>query len=196
MAIDIPRGRGRLNSVQLLPPEAEEDVAWAYAALRDRKQTQEDILESFNLRLAVKGLGPISKSAFSRASIRSARTAHKLGEVREIASTLATKFEDGTNEDVIILVSEMIKTTIFEMLENLGSLKPSPMMAEMMANYASALKSAQQAQKVAADTKKVVNDNFKKQLSDTVDKVAQVKGLSPEAKEEFKKLLFGVVDGK
>lgn len=192
---DFPRGRGRLNSVQLLPPEAEEDVAWAFQALRERKKTQDDILESFNLRLAVKGLGPISRSAFNRASIRSARAAHRLGEVREIAATIATKFEDGVDENVTLLVSETIKTLVFEMLENAGPLKATPMTAEMIANCAAALKSAQQAEKSAADTKKAVNDNFKKKIGETVDKVAQVKGLSAEAKEEFKKLLFGVVDG-
>lgn len=196
MAGDIPRGRGRLNSIQLLPVEAEEDVAWAFQALRERKKTSEEILESFNLRLAVKGIGPISKSAFNRASIRAARHATRLGEVREIATALATKFEEGTDENVTIMVSETIKTLIFEMLENSKTLSATPMTAEMMANFANALKASEQAEKVAADKKKVVNDAFRKQADAAIEKVAQVRGLSPQAKEEFKKLLFGVVDGQ
>lgn len=194
--MSMVRGRGRLSSVDLLPIEAEEDVAWAFAELRARKKTQEDILESLNLRLAVKGLGPISKSAFNRSAIRTARMAHRLGEVREIATALSSKFEDGGDEDLTLLVSETIKSLVFETLENAGRLKADGLTAEMLANFALALKSAEQAKKVTADTRKVIEANFRKQATDAIEKTAGVKGLTAEAKEEFKRLLFGVVDGK
>ena len=194
--MSMVRGRGRLSSVDLLPIEAEEDIAWAFAELRSRKKTQEDILESLNLRLAVKGLGPISKSAFNRAAIRTARMAHRLGEVREIATALSSKFEDGGDEDLTLLVSETIKSLVFETLENAGRLKADGLTAEMLANFALALKSAEQAKKVTADTRKVIEANFRKQANDAIEKTAGVKGLTAEAKEEFKRLLFGVVDGK
>lgn len=194
--MSMVRGRGRLSSVDLLPIEAEEDVAWAFAELRARKRTQEDILESLNLRLALKGLGPISKSAFNRAAIRTARMAHRLGEVREIATALSSRFEDGGDEDLTLLVSETIKSLVFETLENAGRLKADGITAEMLANFALALKSAEQAKKVTADTRKVIEANFKKQAGEAIEKAAGVKGLTAEAKEEFKRLLFGVVDGK
>lgn len=189
-----PRGRGRLSSIDLLPPEAEEDIAWAFGELRKRNRTQEEILESFNLRLAVKGLGPISKSAFNRAAIRTARMAHRLGEVREIANALSSRFEDGGDESLTLLVSETIKSLVFETLENAGRLRADGVTAEMLANFALALKSAEQAKKVTADTRKVIEANFKKQANEAIEK-AGVKGLSAETKEEFKRLLFGVVDG-
>lgn len=195
MARQVPRGRGRLSSLDLLPIEAEEDVVWAFGELRDRKRTQEDILESLNIRLAMKGLGPISKSSFNRAAIRTARMAHRLGEVREIATALSSKFEDGGDEDLTLLVSETIKSLVFETLENAGNLRADGMTAEMLANFALALKSAEQAKKVTADTRKVIEANFKKQANEAIEKTAGVKGLSTEAKEEFKRLLFGVVDG-
>lgn len=194
--MSMVRGRGRLSSVDLLPIEAEEDIAWAFAELRSRKKTQEDILESLNLRLAVKGLGPISKSAFNRAAIRTARMAHRLGEVREIATALSSRFEDGGDEDLTLLVSETIKSLVFETLENAGRLKADGLTAEMLANFALALKSAEQAKKVTADTRKVIEANFRKQANDAIEKTAGAKGLTAEAKEEFKRLLFGVVDGK
>lgn len=193
MARDVP-GKDRLSSIDLLPPEAEEDVAWAFAELRARKKTKEEIHESFNLRLAVKGLGPISRSAFSRASVRTARMAGRLGEVREIATALASRFEDGGDEDLTLLVSETIKSLIFEMLENAGKLKADGLTAEMMANLATALKSAEQAKKVTADTRKVIEANFKKKADAAIDSAAGVKGLSSEAKAEFRRLLFGVTN--
>ena len=184
--------RGRLSSVDLLPPEAEEDVAWAFGELRRRKMTQEDIRDQLNLRLKLKGLPPISPSAFSRAAVRTARMANRLGEVREMASALASKFEDGGDEDLTLMVSETLKTLIFEMLENAGNLKANPLTAEMMANLATAFASAERAKKISADTRKIIERDFRKKADDAIEKVSSVKGLSAEAKEAFKRELFGV----
>lgn len=195
MARQVPRGRGRLSSLDLLPIEAQEDVLWAFAELRSRKKTQDEILESFNLRLTVKGIGPISRSAFNRSAIRTARMAHTLGEVREIANALASRLEDGGDENLTLLLSETIKTLVFEMLENAGKLRADGPTAEMMANYALAVKSAEQTKKIAAETRKISEANFMKRANEAIEKTAGAKGLSTEAKEEFKRLLFGVVDG-
>ncbi|MBB4016722.1 hypothetical protein GGR16_001728 [Chelatococcus caeni] len=191
----MARGRGRLSSIDLLPPEAEEDVAWAFAQLRERKMTQEEIREQLNLRLKLKGIDAISSSAFNRAAVRTARMAHRLGEVREIASALATKFEDGGDEKLTLLVSETIKSLVFELLENAGNLKATPLTAEMVANLATAVASAERAKKISADTRKIIEKDFRKKVDDAVDKVGAFKGLSPEAKEDFKRELFGVRDG-
>lgn len=184
--------RGRLSSLDLLPIEAEEDVAWAFAELRARKQTQDDIRDALNLRLKMKGLDPISASAFNRAAVRTARMAHRLGEVREMASALATKFEDGGDEDLTLMVSETIKALIFEMLENAGNLKANPLTAEMMANLATALSGAERAKKISADTRKMIERDFAKKAEAAIEKVSDAKGLSPETTEAFKRELFGV----
>lgn len=187
--------RGRLSSLDLLPIEAEEDVVWAFAELRGRKATQEDIREALNLRLRMKGIEPISSSAFNRAAVRTARMAHRLGEVREMASALASKFEDGGDEDLTLMVSETLKTLIFEMLENAGNLKANPLTAEMMANFATALASAERAKKISADTRKLIEKDFRKQADAAIEKVATAKGLTPETREAFRRELFGVRDG-
>ncbi|MGO4735968.1 phage protein Gp27 family protein [Bosea sp. 2KB_26] len=187
--------RGRLSSLDLLPIEAEEDIAWAFAELRGRKQTQDDIREALNLRLKLKGIAPISPSAFNRAAVRTARMAHRLGEVREMASALATKFEDGGDEDLTLMVSETIKAMIFEMLENAGNLKANPLTAEMMANLAAALSGAERAKKISADTRKMIERDFTKKADAAIEKVGAFKGLSPEAKEAFRRELFGVRNG-
>lgn len=192
MASADSQGRGRLSSIDLLPPEAQEDILWAYGELRSRKKTQEDILASFNLRLAVKGLEPISKSAFNRSAVRTARMSHRLGEVREIATALSSRFEDGGDEDLTLLVSETIKSLVFEILENAGKLKADGATAEMMANFATALKSAEQAKKVTADTRKVIEANFKKKAEAAID---GVKGISSELKENFRRDLLGLGNG-
>ncbi len=37
-------GRGRLSSIEMLPEECDEDIAWAIAELRERKMPQSEIL--------------------------------------------------------------------------------------------------------------------------------------------------------
>lgn len=187
------RGRGRLSSIDLLPIEAEEDVAWAFGELRRRKLTQDEILEQLNLKLRLRGIAPITRSSFNRAAVRTARMAHRLGEVREIAATLADKFEDGGNEHLTQLAAETIKTAVFEALENAGRMKADGLTAEMLANFALAVKSAEQAKKVSADMAVVINKNLKKQAETAIDRV---KGLTPEMKDAFKRELFGIADGK
>jgi hypothetical protein len=183
--------RGRLSSLDLLPPEAEDDVTWAFGELRKRKLTQGDILDQLNLRLRLKGLGPISSSAFNRAAVRAARMAHRLGEVREIAAALTDKFEDGSNEQLTILAAETIKTMIFETLENAGQLKANPLTAEMIANFALALKSAEQAKKVSADMAIALRKNFERQADAALDAVARTRGLTDDQKLAIRAELFG-----
>lgn len=58
--------RVRLGTVDLLPREADEDVARAAIALRERRSTREAIRRELCRSLREKGLKPISKGAFSR----------------------------------------------------------------------------------------------------------------------------------
>ncbi|NKC04275.1 hypothetical protein HGG75_04965 [Ochrobactrum pseudogrignonense] len=40
------RGRSRLDSMELLPEEAQDDVVWAISQLNERRRSQADILLS------------------------------------------------------------------------------------------------------------------------------------------------------
>lgn len=57
---------GRRTSVELLPPKADEAVAWAEQMLIERRASQRDIGAELNRRLVALGLDPISKSTFGR----------------------------------------------------------------------------------------------------------------------------------
>lgn len=187
--------RGRLSTLDLLPPEAEEDVLWAHKELRLRKRLQQDILEEFNLKLRLKGIPPISKSAFNRASLRLMRMATRLEETREIAGVLAERFETGGGEDVTLLLGETIKVMVYEMLENAGRLKADGATAEMMMNAARALKSAEEARRISADTKRLVEKEFKVKAEAAVEQVARAKGLSAETVEAIKANILGIREG-
>ena len=185
-------GPGRLSSLDLLPEAAEEDVAWAFGELRRRKMTQDEIRDQLNLRLQIKGLTPISRSAFNRAAIRTARMAHRLGEVREIAGALATRFEDGGDEQLTLLAAETIKAMVFETLENAGRLRADGETAEMLANFALAVKSAEQAKKVTADVKEKIEKGWRAKAETAIANVAARQGLSAERVAELRRDFLGI----
>ena len=195
------QGRGRLSSIDLLPDWADPAVQAAFAALNDNKIPQVEILEKFNAELRALGFAAgvvdppqISASAFNRKTLRLARHGRRLVETREIATALVSKLEHGGDEDLTLMLAETIKTLVFEMLERADGLPAAGWSAEMMANCALALKSAEQAKKVSADMKVLIEKNFKAQAEAAIEKVGATKGLSAEAKEAFKRELFGVRD--
>jgi hypothetical protein len=189
------RGRGRLSSIDVLPDWAAPAVLSALGHLRDAKLTQLEILEKFNAELrtlafltGITDPPQISQSAFNRKSMRLSAMGQRLTETREIASVLASRFE----EDLTLLASETIKTIVFEMLENAGDIPASAKSAEMMANFATAIKAAEQAKKVSADARIVIEKNFKKAAEGAIDAVTKQKGLSPDVKKAFMAEVLGV----
>lgn len=180
------RRPSRLSSIDLLPPEAEEDVIWAKSQMRAKKRLQQDILGELNLRLHLKGIKPISASAFSRAYLRLQAMTARLEETREIAGVLAEKLEVGGGEDVTLMVSELIKTLVFETLEASGPLRADGMTAEMLANFALALKSAEQSRKLTADAKFGVIKELEKRAAKALDEVGKQRGLSADTVRDIK----------
>jgi Protein of unknown function (DUF3486) len=190
--VETIRGPGRLSSINLLPEEASEDITWAWDQLRRRKLTQDEIRDQLNLRLKLKNIDPISRSAFNRAAIRTARLAHRMGEVREIAAAVASRREPGDDEQLTLLASELIKTMVFEILENAGRLRADGETAEMMANFALALKSAVQTRKISTDERLISEKNFKIRAETAIAAVAARQGLSKERVEELRRDFLGL----
>jgi hypothetical protein len=193
------RGRGRLSSIDILPDWAAPAILNALHALKVNKLTQLEILDQLNAELRTLGfqegeLSPpqVSRSAFNRKSMRIAAIGQRLADTREIAAVLAARFEDGGDEDLTLLASETIKTIVFEMMENAGDIPASAKSAEMMANFATAIKAAEQAKKVSADTRLVIDKNFRKAAEGAIDAVARQKGLSPDVKKAFMAEVLGV----
>jgi len=185
-------GRGRLSSLDLLPEEAEDDVLWAFGQLKANKKTQVEILESLNLRLSMKGIEPISSSAFNRKAMRLNKMSTRLSEAREIAGVLANRFEDGSDEELTLLVSETIKMLVYETLERVDNPKADVFSSEMLGNLANALKSAEQAKRISVDTRSRIEKDFKVKAEDAVEQVAKTKGLSQESTDALKAALLGI----
>ncbi|MDE1917655.1 MAG: DUF3486 family protein [Sphingomonadales bacterium] len=117
-------GRGRLSSIDMLPEECDEDIAWANTELRERKMPQTEILKQFNARLADKGQKGVSKGAFSRYSVRMAIEVRKIEASRAITSTVLSRLAPGDRSDSMIGAVELLKHRIIELV--MGDEEPDP----------------------------------------------------------------------
>lgn len=182
-------GRGQLSSIDMLPEEADDDIIWALDQLRERKLPQSTILMEFNERLADKGLGPISKSAFNRFSVRKAKQFRRLDEVQRMGSELAASMGAEEPDQVTIAVAELLKVAAFEILEG-GELKTKELM-----ELSRALQSAVGAQEKSAQYRERLQREMAK-AADRVETVASEAGLSAEVVAQMRRDFLGVRDQK
>lgn len=118
--VDDRRTRGRLDSLEMLPEEAQDDVIWAVGQLNERRRSAADILFELNDRLEVKGIPAISKSAFYRRSARLAKRAMQLEERRYIYAGIAEKLTPDEISKADVVLGEFLKTLIDELLDTGG----------------------------------------------------------------------------
>jgi Skp family chaperone for outer membrane proteins len=189
-------GRGRLSSFDLLPPEAENIVAWAASELADRDKTQTDIYAEFvdkcealmaehrgELEFAIPAF-----SSFNRYSLRQARISRRLDETRSIVAVLAQKHDAKASDDLTILTGEMIKSVVLHMLgDGAEGIEPKDLKA-----LADAHRAAQAAQNMSSDRKAKEDAKVKDRLAEAVDTVARARGLTGETAEAIKAQILGV----
>lgn len=191
------RGRGRLNAFEQLPPECDPIIAQAANDLRDREKTQLEIYEAFFSacqRLQAESHGELefaipSKSAFNRYSIRLATLTRRIEETRDIASSIAKRFDAEASDDLTLIAAEAVKTLVFEVLTAAGEHGVDAKGAKALAD---ALRSAVQAQHLSTARRQKVETEFADRVDKAVDAVAKVKGASAEWAEEIKAEVLGV----
>ncbi len=135
-----------LSSLDQLPEECQDDVVWALAELNQRHRTQTDILFELNDRLAVKGHGPISRSAFSRRSVRLKRRRDRIEERNAMYAGIADTITPEKMGEQDIVLGELLKTLIDEFLDEAGS-------AADVKELASAFRQTVAAQHISANLK-------------------------------------------
>lgn len=190
-------GRGRLTGIELLPEHCAPIVAWAAEELQKRDRTQTDIYQEFVSQL--EGLqrehrGELeftipSFSAFNRYSIKLATLSQRLNQTREIAATLAEKFDASDSDNLTLIAAESIKTLVFELVTNGGEAGFVPKDAMSLAN---ALRAAAQAQGVSTARRQKVEKEFKDQAEKAVETVAKAKGLTAETTQAILSQILGV----
>lgn len=197
---DQPRpGRGRLSSIDLLPREVDDIVAWAADELGNRDRTQFDIYQEFvqrceermaelrgELEFEIPGL-----RSFNRHALRLSRMSRMLDETREIASVLAAKFDPQKSDDMTVTTAETIKALVLYMI-NAAKGEIDLSASKNVMELASAFRSAQQAQGVSSDRRRKAEAEFKAKVQEAVTTVAKAKGLSAETVEAIQAQVLGV----
>ncbi|WFE92293.1 DUF3486 family protein [Roseibium porphyridii] len=191
------KGRGRLSSIEQLPPECDEVIVWASRELLSRDRTQREIYEEFYLKLEEvqrENRGELefkipSFSSFNRYSIKQAHLTRRLEDTREIASSIAANFDAEASDDLTLIAAEAIKTLAFELLTDAGE---SGMAPKDAMNLANALRAACQAQGVSTIRRQKVEKDFADKATKVVENVAKTKGLTAETADAIKAQILGV----
>lgn len=181
-------GRGRLSSIDLIPEEGQDDVVWAMDELNRRSRTQADILFELNDRLQAKGLAPISKSAFNRRAVRSYSAAARIAEQRALFSGIADKFTPESMDEGNIVLGELIKVLITEII-TAGAGKISPKGAMELA---SGYKAAIEGQKKSSEHRAKQVREFEEKAGKAIAAVAKSQGLSAQTVARLKAEILGV----
>lgn len=190
-------GRGQLNSLELLPREANPIVAWAAGELAGRERTQTDIYAEFVTRcqqLMAEHRGELefripAFASFNRFSLRQARMSRRLDQTRDIVGVLSKHHDPKTADEVTIIAAEMIKAAV---LYATGD-GEDVMDAKELKALAEALRAAQAAQNLSTARKAKEDEQLKAELGEAVDAVAKVRGLTAETTETIKAEILGVV---
>lgn len=187
------QGRGRLNSVELLPEHADEAVQWALEALSDRALPATAILDEFNARLAAldPACGPISKSAFNRFGLRFAAQARRLREAREAAAALAERLDDMPAGDVGLMLGETIKALINDVLLDHMVDGTSPTMKDLR-EAADAVYRLENARKNNAEVAEKARAAVMKTAARAVEEAGALRGLTAETVNAIKAGILGV----
>lgn len=185
---DHREGRGQLSSIDTLPDEAEPDIVWALEQLRERTMPQTAILDEFNSRLADRGIGRVSKSAFNRWSVRKAIQYRRMDEVRAITADIASALGTDGADQVTVAIAEMVKVAIYESLE--GNLGPKQIM-----EISKALGSVVSAQKVSSEHRARLEARVAAQVEEAADRAgaaAAEAGLSADRVAQIRRDVLGV----
>lgn len=186
---DRREGRGRLSSIDMLPEEADGDLAWAMEQIRGRTMPQTAIVVEFNKRLADKGIAGVSKSAFNRWSVRKAIQFRKLDEVRHITSAIVGDLGADGADQVTVAVAEMLKVAIYESLE--AGAHDTKSIMEM----GRALQSVVSAQKASNEHRKQLEQRAAAQIekaAEKAEKVATEAGLSADRAADIRRQVLGL----
>lgn len=182
--------RPRLSSIDLLPEEAVPDIAWAYEEIKARRMPQLQILDELNKRLADRGLGKLSRSAFNRKVLWLVGHGEAILRAREIAGVLAEKLDAVPEGDVGLLLNELVKSIVFDILAN-AQLTDSVSM-NMALNAAVALDKLENARRLSVGTRDKIAKIFADKAAAAVEKAGAAKGLAPDTIAELKRKILGI----
>ena len=190
-----PHTRPRPSAIDQLPEECEAIVAWAAQELANTPRSQTEIYAEFRHKLiALQGeLGLAFDiphfSSFNRHALRLAKVTHRLQRSQMIADAVVAR-TDGEDADKLTQAStRLLKTIIFEMMENAADDGFVPKEAHQAA---AALYRLSMAENVSTQRRQKLQAEIASQAREAVETVAKAKGLSDDTAQEILSKILGV----
>ncbi len=198
------KGRGWLSSIDKLPDECQPIVAWAAQELGKMDRTQVDVYAEFKQKLiALQGEQGLDFDiphyrSFSRHTTRLANLSKTIQQAREIASTLADRFDAAGSDDLTIIAAEAIKALMLETaMASIGGKLTTKSAMEL----GSALKSLASAQATSANRRlkleaeeraRRIETEMRDKAEKALDMLSSEPGISKEAIARAKREFLGV----
>jgi len=171
--------RGRLAAIDLLPEEAHPHVQAAIRDLAENRRTAESIREELNGHLLALGLDPVSRSAFNRKSLALAKIGMNIRRSREMAAVFAEKLNDMPEGDVGMLITEMCKSIIYNITEEVAVMDLD-VGAKMMKEISLAIYRLEQAGSISSKRRVAIEDRARETAVEAVNTVVKERGISDE----------------
>jgi Skp family chaperone for outer membrane proteins len=190
-----PHTRPRPSSIDLLPEECEEIVAWAAQELARSGRSQTEIYAEFQQRLKtlqmeMGSIFPIPAfSSFNRHALKLSNLTARLKRSRMMADAIVDRSDGEDADNVTKAATLTLKTLILEMLESAGEAGFSPKEAMSMAG---AMRALQVAENLSTARRQKIEKEFSEKVTDAVDAVAKAKGLSSETVADIRAQILGV----
>ncbi len=186
------KGRGRPSSIDLLPEDLRIKLN---AALRERRLTQTEILDHFNLLLEEREQSKISRSALSRYAVQVEETGSRLREAREAAGALVGKLGEGADSDLGRAVTEMVKTQVFDAVLDRGDEENGPDL-DRLKTLSIIIEKIAKASKLDSDREFKIREHVEAQVKKAavkeVDRVGKQNGLTVETISAIKSSILGI----
>lgn len=179
----------RLNSMDLLPTEAEDDVVWVCQELAGRNRTRLEIFQEFSERLIEKGIKPLSRSAFYRAAADKAGAQMRMQRSREMFKGIASQFTAEDVDENTIILGEFIKTLIIELVHASAGDGVSTKGAMELAR---AFQATVAAQKISTDRRQKLQAEFNTRAEKVIERAAVEGGLSADTIAQLRRDFLGV----
>ncbi len=183
--------RGKASKIDLLPAPIKEQLD---TLLREKKVSQQDIVEAINEMVVEQGLpedAQVSKSGVNRYSTRMYTAGKRIMEARYVADQLFEKLGDKPTNNVSKALIEMVRGIAFENILTRTE-DDEPVNPKLIKDLAIAIERLEKADSESDKREHAIRKRFAEEAVNKVDDLAQQAGLTKEGAANIKKEILGI----
>lgn len=183
--------RGRVSKVELLPDEVKRFLD---AMLRDKRHSQQEILDEVNSQLKAIGASEdalLSSSGLNRYASRMEQIGKKMRETNAIADAWVARLGDKPTSQIGKLVTQMIHTMAFDLSLDMQQ-GEDPVSIGELKDLALTIQRLEQAETASVKREKEIRKAFAEEAAANTEQLAKAQGLSQSAIDAIKSGILGI----